>query len=275
MTSIPTAAVPRQRTRPPAPADQPPSPVPPPRATPPGTDPTAPARATRPAADPDPPTPADRPPPAAPPARAAPAAAAPGTDPPESAPVRAGEPRAGAPPARVATIRRMPTPGPAAHRPGPRFTVPGYPADQRRHRPAPADGTEPGDPGSTGGRREPPVQAERVLRMVLEVRAGRRPLAQLNGLVTARVLRYVAAEANRPAARDRGPGRAVVVGAGPALRAVRVCRPTDHAAEVSAVWRDRGRYRALAARFERQPAGRPDDPEAGRYAWRCTVLRLG
>jgi hypothetical protein len=127
--------------------------------------------------------------------------------------------------------------------------------------------------------REPAVHrgvhgcAELVLRLVLEVVAGRRPAVQLHGMVTRRVLRYVAAEANRPATHGhvirRLPGRAGTGSSASGLRALRICQPTDEAAEISAVWRQQGRYRALAARFELvYPAER--EPR-----WRCTVLRLG
>lgn len=125
---------------------------------------------------------------------------------------------------------------------------------------------EPVDPPPT----TPPVDVQVVLRLIVEVVTGRRPSAQLAGLITRSVQRYVAAEINRP---DRRPDRrrtsaargSAAVNRGP-LRGVRLCQPAVGVAEVSAVWRHEGRYRALAARFEcRRDTG----------AWVCTVLRLG
>ena len=121
-----------------------------------------------------------------------------------------------------------------------------------------------------------PRRAQLVLGMVVEVAAGRRPPAQLNGLVTQRVLRYVAAEASRPTRHDRAPSRqtrVVVPGSGPGLRLARICHPVDDVAEITALWRHRNRVRALAARFELVAAtsnGGNVEPQ-----WRCTVLRIG
>jgi hypothetical protein len=125
-----------------------------------------------------------------------------------------------------------------------------------------------------------PGRAELVLRLVLEVVAGRRPPAQLHGMVTRRVLRYVAAEATRPPAHDRAPRRLSRMAevrqpqlgssTGPGLRSMRICHPVDEVAEVSAVWRYHNRVRALAARFELVPTAPDTAPQ-----WRCTVLRIG
>jgi hypothetical protein len=66
---------------------------------------------------------------------------------------------------------------------------------------------------------------------------------------------------------------------------MRVCHPADGVAEISVVWRYRGRSRALAARFEqagRVPRGpapdgtdRPGSRPGAEPHWRCTALRLG
>jgi len=148
-----------------------------------------------------------------------------------------------------------------------------------------------------------------VLRQVLEVLDGRRPAAQIAGLVSESVLGYVLAVAGRlddpglrrpPGSRRRtGVPRAGVgertraVG----LRSMRVCHPAAGVAEISVVWRHRGRFRALAARFEQSRPDNldaadldaPDQDAATFYApepalaqtgdselpWRCTALRVG
>jgi hypothetical protein len=169
----------------------------------------------------------------------------------------------GMPRQRRASVRRLPEPA--------ALSAPISTAESSRAEPQPDRVREPAIHRGVHG------CAELVLRLVLEVVSGRRPAVQLHGMVTRRVLRYVAAEANRPAthghALRRLPGRAATgttaPAAGAGLRALRICQPTDEAAEVSAVWRQQGRYRALAARFELvYPAER--EPQ-----WRCTALRLG
>jgi hypothetical protein len=50
---------------------------------------------------------------------------------------------------------------------------------------------------------------------------------------------------------------------------MRICRPVDQVAEVSAVWRHRNQVRALAARFELIALASDAEPQ-----WRCTVLRF-
>jgi hypothetical protein len=110
-----------------------------------------------------------------------------------------------------------------------------------------------------------------LLRQMLEVLAGRRPAAQLADAVTEQVLRYLTLAAGRldapgyPAARARRqPGArrpsAAEQARGPGLRSMHVCHPSEGVAEVSVVWRYRGRFRALAARFElpAEPAARPE-----------------
>jgi len=132
------------------------------------------------------------------------------------------------------------------------------------------------------------LQAHLTLRLIVEVLDGRRPAAQLGGAVTDPVLRYVVYVAGRmgePRPRASQSGRRHighrregsaerVRGAG--LRSMRVCHPAEGVAEVSVVWRYRGRFRALAARFElSEPdrAGTAQPPAEPR--WRCTALRLG
>ena len=174
--------------------------------------------------------------------------------------------------------------------------------------PAPAD--QPVDLVSDRAR----VHAHMVLRQVLEVLDGRRPAAQIAGLVSESVLGYVLAVAGRlddPGLR-RPPGSRRHTGVPQAglgertravgLRSMRVCHPATGVAEISVVWRHRGRFRALAARFEQS---RPDDlnstdldaadldapdqvvapldacepalaqPGDSELPWRCTALRVG
>lgn len=146
------------------------------------------------------------------------------------------------------------------------------------------------------------VHAHLVLRQVMEVLDGRRPAGQLADVVTEPVLRYLAAAAGRlddpgyrvPRTGGRRGGlhrdglhhdglgeRTRAAG----LRSMRVCHPADGVAEISVVWRYRGRSRALAARFEqagRLPRGpapegtdRPGSRPGAEPHWRCTALRLG
>lgn len=136
---------------------------------------------------------------------------------------------------------------------------------------------EEADPGERALR----CGVERTLRLALEVVSGHRPPGQLTGLVSEPVLRYVMLAASRADLRQRwsppvpARHRAALPGTpgispGAGLRALRTCIPTEGVAEVSAVWRRRGRYRALAARFDATPA---DPPRS--QLWRCTALRLG
>ena len=109
------------------------------------------------------------------------------------------------------------------------------------------------------GRGELPDAAEsgrRLLTLVLEAFADRRPLAQLrphasNGLFAA------LASGRRPTwcAADRAPF---------AIGRVHVCEPVDGVAEITAVVRRHGRAHAVAARMEGID---------GR--WRCTALQIG
>ncbi|HEY0575266.1 MAG TPA: Rv3235 family protein [Pseudonocardia sp.] len=132
------------------------------------------------------------------------------------------------------------------------------------------------------------LQAHLTLRLIVEVLDGRRPAAQLGGAVTDPVLRYVVYTAGRldePRFRVSQSGRrhtghrregSAERARGAGLRSMRVCHPAEGVAEVSVVWRYRGRFRALAARFELSGSDPADtaQPAAG-PRWRCTALRLG
>ncbi|MBO0878340.1 MAG: hypothetical protein J2P19_33640 [Pseudonocardia sp.] len=148
--------------------------------------------------------------------------------------------------------------------------------------------------------REARARALVVLRLTIEVLTGRRPAAQLAGMVTGPVRRYVLAAASmldepgrRPGPPPRRGGSAAPGYGGAALRSIRICHPAAGVAEVSAVWRHHGRYRALAARFElltddevlddatarhdaegTHPEADPAEPHR-RTRWCCTALRLG
>jgi uncharacterized protein DUF6459 len=156
--------------------------------------------------------------------------------------------------------------------------------------PRPATEAPPPAPDPLHRHREARARALVVLRLTLEALAGRRPAAQLAGMLTGPVRRYVLAATGRldepvrragPAPRRGGPGAPGY--AGPALRSIRICHPAAGIAEVSAVWRHHGRYRALAARFELLTAdellddGTPPEPgpEHRPTRWCCTALRLG
>jgi len=90
------------------------------------------------------------------------------------------------------------------------------------------------------------------LGLVLEVIDGRRPAAQLDGVVAPSVLRYARA------ARLAGPPVRVS-----RLRSLRMCRPTAEALEAAAVVVIGQRVRAVAARFEHEQTG-----------WRCVAVRI-
>jgi hypothetical protein len=93
----------------------------------------------------------------------------------------------------------------------------------------------------------------RILRLALEVLDGRRPVAQLATYFAAAPLRYWRASVGQRIAR--APAR---------CGRLRLCLPRSGVAEVAVTCQVDGRYRALAARFERAD---------GR--WRCTAVRLG
>jgi hypothetical protein len=102
-----------------------------------------------------------------------------------------------------------------------------------------------------------------MLRLMLEVLDGRRPVGHLAAGVTGPVRRYVVAAVGsvQRARSGRRPTPAA------RLRSLRVSQPCDDVAEVSAVCHLRGRIRAVAARFELD--------DAAPLGWRCTAVRLG
>jgi Family of unknown function (DUF6459) len=188
-------------------------------------------------------------------------------------------------PAARTVVRRLPDLEAAAANPA---RAPRVPAPRR---PEPPTAVPAGRPDRVR------VHAHLVLRQVMEVLDGRRPAGQLADVVTEPVLRYLAAAAGRlddPGYRVARTGgwrgglhrdglgeRTRAAG----LRSMRVCHPADGVAEISVVWRYRGRSRALAARFEqagrvpRGPAPNGTDQTGLRPGaephWRCTALRLG
>jgi hypothetical protein len=164
----------------------------------------------------------------------------------------------------------VPTPGPPLEELGApvRLLVPG----RRTPRPAPAPGPRPrldqpardaGDGADFGpvlSRRSdlPDAQAagRRLVTLTLEAFAGRRPIGQLQSLVSPPLFSSLTA-GRRP--------RWCTEGTAPLLiSSVRVCEPVDGVAEVSAVARRSGRAHAVAARLEGID---------GR--WRCTALQIG
>jgi Family of unknown function (DUF6459) len=95
-----------------------------------------------------------------------------------------------------------------------------------------------------------------VVRPLLEVLEGRRPLRQLSALL-------------EPAVRDRlelmlSPGARRVRNSDLRLHKVRVCQPDAAAIEACAVVQAGPRFRAIALRLERHGP-----------RWTCTALRLG
>ncbi|HYH29540.1 MAG TPA: Rv3235 family protein [Pseudonocardia sp.] len=124
-------------------------------------------------------------------------------------------------------------------------------------RPAPAPPPRPPERYRPGGAAREFVDAHRtitrILRLALEVLDGRRPVAQLTAHFADAPLRYWrAATGQRTVQAPARCGR------------LRLCLPRSGAAEVALTCLLDGRYRALAARFER---------DEGR--WRCTAVRLG
>jgi hypothetical protein len=109
------------------------------------------------------------------------------------------------------------------------------------------------------------IEVRTVLQLTLETLDGRRPRSQLGGRLSTEVLRYLAAATGR--LNPPGDRRANALRGRhgpPGLHSVRVSHPADGVTEASAVWRHRGRVRALAARFEWTGT-----------RWTCTALRLG
>jgi hypothetical protein len=163
----------------------------------------------------------------------------------------------------------VPTPGPALQdeREPVRLLVPG----RRTRRPAPPPGPRPrldaaavpgdaADFGPTWSRRaelpDPQAVARRLVTLTLEAFAGRRPVGQLQSLVSPPLFTALS-ERRRP--------RWCTEGTAPLLiSSLRVCEPVDGVAEVSAVARRGGRAHAVAARLEGVD---------GR--WRCTAMQIG
>ncbi|WP_222266516.1 Rv3235 family protein [Modestobacter marinus] len=148
---------------------------------------------------------------------------------------------------------RLLTPGP---RPRPLPPAPGP-----RPRPdAPPDTAEDADFGPTWTRRAqlPDAQAagRRLVTLTLEAFAGRRPVTQLQPLVTPQLFAALSGR-RRPRWCTEGTSPLLV-------SSVRVCEPVDGVAEVAAVARRAGRAHAVAARLEGID---------GR--WRCTALQIG
>ena len=108
------------------------------------------------------------------------------------------------------------------------------------------------DPPDPTGR----AAAGQVLRALIEVVAGLRPLQQLRAVLADEPFALLQAV--------HGRRRSAV------LRTFRSCQPTAGVVEASAVYQLGDRYRAVAARFEADDAPAAD----GRKRWRCTVLQL-
>ena len=164
----------------------------------------------------------------------------------------------------------VPTPGPALEDESSpvRLLVPG----RRTPRPTPVPGPRPrldqpvpptdgaADFGPVWSRRAdlPDAQASgrRLVTLTLEAFVGRRPLGQLQSLVSSSLFTALTA-GRRP--RWCSEGTAPLL-----ISSVRVCESVDGVAEVSTVARRGGRAHAVAARLEGID---------GR--WRCTALQIG
>jgi len=177
-------------------------------------------------------------------------------------PVRA-DPRA---PLRLVVVR---TPGPPVEdQPAPvALVVPGrYPVRSAPPGPRPRlDVPERGPGGESDfgpsltqrtGLPDARTAGRRVVTLALEAFAGRRPMAQLQPVVTPALFTALTS-GRRP--RWCAEGKAALL-----VTSVRVCEPVDGVAEVSAVARRGGRAHAVAARLEGLD---------GR--WRCTALQVG
>ncbi|MCZ2822296.1 Rv3235 family protein [Modestobacter sp. VKM Ac-2977] len=164
----------------------------------------------------------------------------------------------------------VPTPGPPLEdqRVPVRLLVPG----RRTPRPTPPPGPRPrldqparpaggaADFGPAWTRRaelpDPQAAGRRLVTLTLEAFAGRRPIGQLQSLVSPALFQALSGR-RRP--RWCTEGTAPML-----LGSVRVCEPVDGVAEISAVARRGGRAHAVAARLEGID---------GR--WRCTALQIG
>ena len=178
--------------------------------------------------------------------------------------------RAADPAPRRLRLVVVPTPGPPLEDEATpvRLLVPG----RRTARPTPAPGPRPrldqpalrtedtADFGPVWSRRAelPDAQAagRRLVTLALEAFAGRRPIGQLQALVSPPLFSALTA-GRRPRWCTEGTAPLLV-------SSVRVCEPVDGVAEVSAVARRGGRAHAVAARLEGID---------GR--WRCTALQIG
>lgn len=141
------------------------------------------------------------------------------------------------------------------------------PAGPPRSGPAPLAEPQPDldpDDPPPAGMRGARVEVGTVLRMALEVLDGRRAAVQLRGRLDEPAWGYLAALAGRLTTNGGRPAPAAGRTPAPALHSLRLYQPAVGVAEASAVWRYRGRHRALAARFEWSTD-----------RWRCTALRLG
>ena len=105
---------------------------------------------------------------------------------------------------------------------------------------------------------DPRPWAARLVQVLVEVLAAERPASQVMRHVSLAVYGDLVATPRRATA---GRGRPA---AAPQVTSVRVSEPDDGVAEVSAVVRRHGRYRAVAFRLEGL---------GGR--WRCTALQVG
>ena len=144
--------------------------------------------------------------------------------------------------------------------PGPR-TRPRPPAPGPRPRAdVPPSPDADADFGSTWTRRaqlpDPQVAGRRLVTLTLEAFAGRRPVTQLQPLVSPGLFTALS-ERRRPRWCTEGTAPLVIT-------SLRVCEPVDGVAEISAVARRGGRAHAIAARLEGVD---------GR--WRCTALQVG
>jgi hypothetical protein len=138
--------------------------------------------------------------------------------------------------------RPAPRPGPR-----PRLDAPAGTADADGFGPAWSRRSELPDPQAAG---------RRLVTLALEAFAGRRPVGQLQPLVSPPLF---AALSGRRRPRWCTEGSAPLL-----VTSVHVCEPVDGVAEVSAVARRGGRAHAVAARLEGID---------GR--WRCTALQVG
>jgi Family of unknown function (DUF6459) len=135
----------------------------------------------------------------------------------------------------------------AAHRPGPRPAPERAPHPDADFGPTLSVRAELPDPRTTG---------RRLLTVAVEALVGRRPMSQLQPLVTPRL--FAALASGRRPRWCTADVTAVLLGP------VHVCEPVDGVAEISTVVRRAGRAHAVAARLEGMD---------GR--WRCTALQIG